>query len=267
MSDKTTGLLCVRLSEISDAISLAPLENSRNKIVRSAYISMGYLLRKAICNHLDIDLDELNVDYRIVEDQESNKRVGKIFFSDSLENGADFCNYVYSNRHLVRKELLEVFTAANSSSKFHKIFKDHNCFLSCYDCVKDYSNQFYHDYLNWRLGLDMIHLALDSKNFPCFTTPHWKKFMETHFGNCNPAKPIIVKDKKLFVVHPLWSEAYIDKIKEDNALGDYTPISVLEAECVIYVKTNNVREAQNKIDYIGETRAKCHLIVFTLTEN
>jgi hypothetical protein len=123
LSDKTTNILCMHLGEISDAVDLDPLADSRCKIVRSAYISMGYLLRKAICNHLDIDLDELNVDYRIVEDQENNKRVGEIFFSDSLENGAGFCNYVDSNRHLVRKELLEVFTDENSPSKFHKIFK------------------------------------------------------------------------------------------------------------------------------------------------
>lgn len=38
----------------------------------------------------------------------------------------------------------------------------------------------------------------------------------------------------------------------------------LEAECVIYVKTNNVGSEQIKIDYIGETRAKLQLIVFTL---
>ena len=149
------------------------------------------------------------------------------------------------------EELLNVFIDENSSSKFHKIFKEHNCFLSCYDCVKDYSNQFYHDYLNWRLGLDMIHLALDSKNFLCFTAPHWKKFMETHFGNCNSAKPIIVKDKKLLVVHPLWSGAYIDKIKDDNALGDYTPISVFSFVANYNETTENAENdlpAPNKIN-------------------
>lgn len=41
----------------------------------------------------------------------------------------------------------------------------------------------------------------------------------------------------------------------------------LEAECVIYVKTDNIVEERLKIDYIGATRAKYQLIVFTLTKN
>ena len=222
LSDKTTGILCMRLTDILPAIDLNPL--NRRKVVSSAYISMGYLLRKAICDHLDIDLDELNVDFRIVKDK--NQPVGELFFSDTLENGSGFCEYIYNARNKIRTNLLEVFTNQDCDSTFVKLFKDHDCFLSCYDCIKDYSNKFYHDYLNWRLGMDMIYLAMDSNNFPGFKMPHWKKFMDIHFEKCDPEKAIIVEDKKLLIAHPLWSDAYINRIKAVANLNDYTAVSI-----------------------------------------
>ena len=223
LADKTTGVLRLRFSDVPQGVDLDPL-GDRSASVRSAYISMGYLIRKAICDHLDIDLGEINADYQIV----SIKRmpVGEVFFSDDLENGSGFCQHIFENDEVL-SQLLKDLTS--SESKFGKIFNDHQCFLSCYDCIKDYSNQFYHKFLNWRLGLDMIYLAQNKNNVPAFHLPHWQGFMKHFFpAEIDPAKPIIEKNKKWLVVHPLWSEDYGNSILEKNNLSmrDYCPIPI-----------------------------------------
>lgn len=223
LADKTTGVLRLRFSDIPKGVDLKPL-GDRSTSVRSAYISMGYLIRKAICDHLDIDLGEINADYQIVSIK--GTPAGEIFFSDDLENGSGFCQHIFENDEVMSQLLKDLLS---SDSKFGKIFKNHQCFLSCYDCIKDYSNQFYHKDLNWRLGLDMIYMAQNKCNVPGFHLPHWQEFMKQYFPKeINPAKPIIEKNRKWLIVHPLWSEDYENSILEKNnlSLRDYCPVPI-----------------------------------------
>ena len=72
----------------------------------------------------------------------------------------------------------------------------------------------------------MIYLALNSKNVPMFSHFHWKKFMDTHFPRIDSSKAILIKNTKQIVIHPLWSDTYIQKIKENIGIADYSPISI-----------------------------------------
>jgi Lhr-like helicase len=254
LADRTTGVLRLRLSEIPNEVDLNPLGN-RSASVRSAYISMGYLIRKAICDHLDIDLGEINADYQVVS--MNGTPAGEVFFSDDLENGSGFCQHVFENDELLSRLLKEITLP---ESKFGKIFKDHQCFLSCYDCIKDYTNQFYHKYLNWRLGLDMIYLAQNKCNVPEFHLPHWQGFMKQHFPEeINPVKPIIEKNKKWLIVHPLWSDAYIKSLLIKNKLQEhdycYVPIFtyVLEHAQSQGMQLVNCNQVASPADVSGTT--------------
>ena len=220
LADKTTGILCLRFKDIPNEIDLEPSK----PIVRSAFISMGYLLRKAACDHLDIDLAELNVDFRIVSE---NGQTGELFFSDAMENGSGFCKYLFDKKEEFRKNLLETFTDSQKNSKFWKMFQTHQCFFACYDCIKDYSNLFYHNLLNWRLGLDMIYLAQSKENIIDFSLPHWENLLHLHFPKVtDPTRPIVEKNSMMFITHPLWSDNYVDDLKKQYGIEEYDSISI-----------------------------------------
>lgn len=220
LADKTTGILCLRFKEIPRELDLDPAK----PIVRSAFISMGYLLRKAACDYLDIDLAELNVDFRIVSD---NGQVGELFFSDAMENGSGFCKYLFDKKEDFKANLLEAFSNPQKNTNFWKMFQTHKCFLACYDCIKDYSNLFYHDLLNWRLGIDMIYLAQHKECIIGFDLPHWKNLLQDHFPRVKDSSKLIVeKNSKMLICHPLWSDNYVEDLKKQYGIEEYDPISI-----------------------------------------
>ncbi|MDD5699046.1 MAG: hypothetical protein PHH77_10565 [Victivallaceae bacterium] len=219
LASRTTSILRIQFDKIPDNLNLDPMEHHHT--VKSAYISMGYLLRKAACDYLDIDLAELNVDFRITKDDHENS-IGEVFLSDTMENGAGFCDYLNRDATRIKEHLLDVFIASTANSSLKRIFERHECFLSCYNCLKDYSNLYYHEFLNWRLGLDMIYLALDAHRPIDFTLPHWKSLFERHFPNVTDySAPILDREHKILVVHPLWSKTYIEKIRKNYGFQDY----------------------------------------------
>lgn len=219
LASKTTGVLCFRFIETPPSVDLNPM----NSIVKSAYISMGYLLRKAACDFIDTDLAELNVDYRVVFNEKTKSQFGEIFFSDTMENGSGFCNYLFQNADIIRKHLLDIYLDG-SNSKFKKMLDQHDCFLACYDCIKDYSNLYYHEYLNWRLGLDMIYLASDSRVIG-FNLPHWERFIRKYIPEQYIPKslldPIVIPKCKVIITHPLWTESYIEHQKSSIGHQEY----------------------------------------------
>ena len=110
--------------------------------------------------------------------------------------------------------MLDVFVGNNSMSKFKKMIEGHECFLACYDCIKDYSNLYYHKYLNWRLGVDLIYLAVDGETQIDFTLPHWSQFFGRYLPKIAPTKPIVeTVEGEILLIHPLWSDSYIQKLK------------------------------------------------------
>ena len=48
--------------------------------------------------------------------------------------------------------------------------------------------------------------------------PHWSCFMQQHFGNIDPKKPIIERNGNeiRLIAHPLWSKEYIAELQQSN---------------------------------------------------
>ena len=107
------------------------------------------------------------------------------------------------------------------------MFQTHKCFLACYDCIKDYSNLFYHDLLNWRLGIDMIYLAQRNGPIIDFDLPHWTNLLQDHFPRVKDfSKLIVEKNSKMLISHPLWSDKYIGDLKKRYGIEAYDSISI-----------------------------------------
>jgi hypothetical protein len=113
---------------------------------------------------MDIEPEEIEIS---VQSQDGRLAV---YMSDKLENGAGFIRTLCSpgktgKIHLV--EIMEDLVNPKSTNTFVKsLYSDEHtskCKTSCRTCLNTYSNQGLHHVLDWRLGIDLIKLMLDSK--------------------------------------------------------------------------------------------------------
>jgi len=220
ISSKTTGVLTASIIESNDNICLSPLSyNANYYAINSAFISWGFLMRRAICDYLDIDSGEIEVGYRI-----NKEKKGELFFVERLENGAGYCNYLSGriDKNVTYEALISPFLETGIFYK-HLINETHqaNCTSSCYDCIRDYYNQQYHDNLNWRLGLDLSRVSRDKDLMIDFTSVYWQKMLEKlvskfekHSHLDNGTYVIEYKGKLFLIIHPFWSQPYVTCLKK-----------------------------------------------------
>jgi ATP-dependent helicase YprA (DUF1998 family) len=129
-------------------LGLNPLTSLGRK---AAWYSLGYLLREAARDHLQVESRELNVGlyYEPLADEEVRAWV---YLADSLENGAGYSTHLAKPSILV--EVLDV--ASDYIGTLER--PAHDCDSSCYDCLRDYHNMRLHPLLDWRLSRDMLGL-------------------------------------------------------------------------------------------------------------
>jgi hypothetical protein len=224
-SSKTTGVLTLSIAKVREDICLSPVfnENQNSYAVRAAFLSWGYLVRKAISSYLDIDSSELNVGFYIVP---ATKRA-EVFLVESLENGAGYCNYLSGRKYHDVPEQAIVSPLVEGGEVYEQLTsKSHEegCTSSCYDCIRDYSNQSVHQLLDWRLGLDIARLAKDSKAKIDFSVTYWHDFVFGTINNMLISNNYTTKvaegtitgndpyGERFILVHPLWSEKYVNKL-------------------------------------------------------
>lgn len=240
VSSKSTGVLAMSIKEVSDDICLDPIKenNPNSHAVRAAFLSWGYLVRKAISSYLDIDASELNVGYFI----SPTTHKAEVFFVEKLENGAGYCNFLSGRRYkeIPLKAIVEPLTKGGDIYNFLCEEKHMTeCTSSCYDCIRDFSNQTLHAVLDWRLGLDLGRLAENPDTRIDFDAEYWKGYVSTTIlnilklqGYTATFKDGLVKGtdlsgRKFCIVHPLWSRTRVKKIIE-NMSGIVEPISIFD---------------------------------------
>ena len=148
--------------------------------VRAALFSFGFLLRRAAADYLDVHEREISVGVRVLRDA-TGGIVGQVFLSDSLENGAGYASFLGEPQEAERL-LQYVLGRPPQKQTFHKFLvgPEHaglgasSCRTSCPDCLRDFYNLPYHPILDWRLGLDVARLALDSAAPIDFGVPYWQ---------------------------------------------------------------------------------------------
>ena len=96
--------------------------------------SLAYSLQKGLCAVLDIETTDIGVSWRWLGNRIEGAR-SEIILYDRTPGGAGFAKEGFDNwMEVVRKA--------------HEISSTCHCEKSCYDCLKDYGNQSYHEKLN-----------------------------------------------------------------------------------------------------------------------
>jgi len=225
IASKTTGILTASINSMNKHINISPLaENQNSQTVKAAFISWGYLLRKSICDYLDIESNEISVDFQI-----NKERKGEIYIVESLENGAGYCNYLSGRIHdnVPQNALIDPLL---EGGRIYKILLDEkhlaNCLSSCYDCIRDFYNQQYHSAINWRLGLDIAKLSNDGNTLVDFKTEYWGGYIKSTVSQLtkrlkgemiefeNGTYIIIGVDSSYLITHPFWSKQFVDELKK-----------------------------------------------------
>lgn len=240
VSSKMTGVLTLAIDEVSPNLNLSPLHthNSNSRLIRSAYMSWGYLVRKAIASYLDIDSSELSVGFYI----SPMTQKAEIFFVEKLENGAGYCNFLSGRKYkeIPKKAIIDPLNLGGDIYE-QLVSEEHagECASSCYDCIRDYSNQTVHGLLDWRLGLDLARLSMDKNATIDFTVNYWMPHIK------NTVKPLLenlgytvehhnnivlgvnANGDNILVVHPFWSEEYINDLSK-SVDSDVSIINIID---------------------------------------
>lgn len=226
VASKSTGVLTLSVTQVPSKLNMSPLRsrNDYSHLIRSAFISWGYLVRKAVASYLDIDSSELSVGYYITP----GTKKAEVFFVEKLENGAGYCNFLSGRRYpnVPQKAILDPLLPGGDI--YEQLVSDEHaseCSTSCYDCIRDYSNQSVHGLLDWRLGLDIARLANDASAIVDFTVSYWKKHLHTTIASLLKSRGYSVSEREntllaedvdghsILVIHPFWSASYIEELK------------------------------------------------------
>ena len=228
---KSTGILTIAFEHEPNGICLNPLtENKNYYAVKAAFLSWGYLVRRSVAGYLDIDTSELSIGYHI----SSITHKPEIFIVERLENGSGYCNYL-SGRKYANVPLEAIVEPLIKDGTIYNLLcaSSHmsNCTSSCYDCIRDYSNQQEHPILDWRLGLDLAKIASDPDAQIDFNTKYWQEYIENNVGLLLEKRHLqFSKHEDLYIAttstgevggiitHPLWSTEYIESILDKHSI-------------------------------------------------
>ncbi|MBF0232532.1 MAG: DEAD/DEAH box helicase [Desulfamplus sp.] len=228
IASRHTGVMTICINGINENIDLNPLFNplSNNSFaIRASYISWAFLLRKAICDFLDIETNEIDAGFTINQNHQ-----GEIFIVERLENGAGYCSYL-SGRLQDDIPQSALIDPLQQGGDIYKMLLDSehekNCSSSCYDCLRDFYNQEHHTMLDWRLGLDLARLSQNKDSCIDFTSEYWARYYEElieqltirmgkHRHNVSKGINVIENNGKNFLItHPFWGEKRLKEIKKD----------------------------------------------------
>lgn len=218
-SISSTDVLAAGINSVPVGVTLSPAYPEG----RAAWYSFGFLFRRAAAVRLDVAESELDVGLQPILDLHTPfaPPTARIFLSDSLENGAGYSTYLGDVAEFEKVLLFMLGHGGAPATKFHGplVGTPHSsdCESSCHRCLREYGNMAYHPLLDWRLALDMVHLALDPTATPDLNRGYWASLVasitQRYFAGLqmNPTTlgglptgidPLTNKAKIL--IHPLW---------------------------------------------------------------
>jgi hypothetical protein len=211
-SVKLTDVLILGIAAWPTGVSASPLRVEG----RAALYSLGFALRRAAADLLDIHERELRVGLRVLQSP-ANQVTGQVFISDSLENGAGYSSYFGTPAEMRR--LLQYLLGQPTQKYYGPVVSAAHaniCQTSCPDCLRDFTNLAYHNILDWRLAFDLARLALDATAPIDFAVPYWAGvdavaaapyfaamgWQPTVFGGLQAGRR---NARAEIIAHPLWS--------------------------------------------------------------
>ena len=161
---KVTDILCLSLdpNSIPQCLNLNCQTGNKSAIV-AAFYSAASLIQRVFAEKIDIDPNEIEIS----EVKIDGNGMPSVYMNDKAPNGAGFVSMLCSpspTRKLNLIEIMEDIVSSNPSSPFMQSIRNHakECKTSCPKCLNTYYNRGLHHVLDWRLGMDVIKLLLDS---------------------------------------------------------------------------------------------------------
>jgi hypothetical protein len=222
-----TDVLAAGIGRVATGLCLNPAIAE----ARAAWYSFGFLVRRAAAVSLDVSESELDVGIQPINDPSSPfaPPSARVFISDSLENGAGYSTFLGNERHF--EELLTFilgrgiphWTRGSSAGSFHDPYiessHESSCASSCHRCLREFGNMAYHALLDWRLGFDMVRLALDADAAIDLTNRYWSMLIDrvapSYFSGLGLTERILgglrvgvstLTNQATIIIHPMWDQ-------------------------------------------------------------
>ena len=152
---RRTDVLLLSLDRLALPDGAVAIRHWESPAGHGALLSFAELVRNAAKAYLDIEQSELEVGLQPT--RTGNTVSARVFLADALDNGAGYAlelGEVATLKVLLRSIRNE--TGDRLRSQAHSAA----CTSSCPGCLRNYENRFHHWALDWRLGLDVVDLAL-----------------------------------------------------------------------------------------------------------
>ncbi|WP_282187583.1 DEAD/DEAH box helicase [Chromobacterium haemolyticum] len=173
-SPKVTDSLSLLVGQVPSGMRLVHAATPENPVMRlsagfragalsASFLIVNYASREL----LDVDPDEIEILEPRVQRLKDGRIVPVLQMADLLVNGSGLCDRLTqksaSGLPLVVDVMKSIARDKAVSPLKELLEPEHrdSCYLACYRCLHRYGNQPYHGLLDWRLGLDVIHLLLD----------------------------------------------------------------------------------------------------------
>lgn len=243
---KTTDSLYIQIATIPSKLSFISQGSvSSGRLLTSAFragalSAMFMVVSYAAKKWFDWDPDEIEVIEPRVQMQANGTLTPLLQLSDRLVNGSGFCDRLYQLNAegipIIFQAISELLDSRSGSPVEQWLSPDHSseCLPACYQCLLRYGNQPYHGLLDWRLGLDVLQVLVDS-NYAAgldgmFLSPGIRDFEEVRRRLATEAA--LLFDKKVLKIgrhtvldlgeggfavvgHPFWKR---DSIEEDTEI-------------------------------------------------
>ncbi|CAM2069428.1 DEAD/DEAH box helicase [Sulfidibacter corallicola] len=247
----STDTLLLHFHRIPKTLDLTLVGPKSTLAAHAAFQSWGDLICRVAGKFLDVDPSEITANYRAIKHQ--GIMTGEIGLADTLENGAGYCPHLHRHLHEALIEPLQpgkeqyqtLLVGSGLAISGRSGGHASQCKGSCYDCLRGYDNIRHHPILDWRLAIDLAHLANDRKAAIDLAQPHWEGMDELAAKSIAAVDPDWKAEKagSVWIVntgnrergpflpkHPLWSEYHqqlIDWKKEFGLRSNF--FSIFEA--------------------------------------
>lgn len=278
-AQKITNVITLSPKQTVDGLILEPFHcdqdgklDFRTQGVRAAYYSLSFILQRAIASRLDIDPTEIDV----VEVLSKPGRLGEVCLADEKINGSGFVAHFYEHFPDYVKRILD-----GEDVYFKKMLSDEHideCDSSCYKCLQTYRNMPYHGLLDWRLGIALFRVMVDSSYKAgadgVFDKPElrgWPEAARDRLVALNEGffstRPFVLEitstgipflydpngsRKPIFAAHPMWSGVRETTVLADALLeAELLTNTPLSEDSVVVIDTFNLlRRTSNCYEYI-----------------
>lgn len=281
-AQKITNVITLSPKSVVDGLVLEPFHcndvgrlDFRTQGVRAAYYTLSFLIQRAIASRLDVDPTEIDV----VEVLSKSGRLGEVCLADEKINGSGFVADFYNHFDEYIKRILN-----GEDAYFKQMLSDEHiqdCDSSCYKCLKTYRNMPYHGLLDWRLGIALFRVMVDSSykagadgNFDYPELKGWKEMAKNRlvalnegFYSTRPFSLEITSNgipflydpsgdrKPIFASHPLWAgvastQVLADALFEASMLIGDDSILNDEKNVIVIDTFNLLRRTSNCYEYV-----------------